>query len=197
MSPGRGADGHAQADLAVRSVTDTSMMFMIPTPPTTSEISATHSSRPAIRPTVACTAWITSVMSRTLKSSGCAGPMRCRSRSSSVICSHRRPGSRSVDCGADEDRVDVGEPHQPRACRPPGSATASGTGPGLRAGIAPGQEVDLRRRVRVGRRRALGRRRPTTAADAVLDRRPRGQQDVVLVHRRSCWPPCGSARRRP
>ena len=29
----------------VRSVTDTSMMFMMPTPPTTSEISATHSSR--------------------------------------------------------------------------------------------------------------------------------------------------------
>ena len=28
----------------VRSVTDTSMMFMMPTPPTTSEISATHSS---------------------------------------------------------------------------------------------------------------------------------------------------------
>ena len=42
-----GADGHPQADLAVRSVTDTSMMFMIPTPPTTSEISATHSSSPA------------------------------------------------------------------------------------------------------------------------------------------------------
>jgi len=33
----------------VRSVTETSMMFMIPTPPTTSEIMATHKSRLVIR----------------------------------------------------------------------------------------------------------------------------------------------------
>ena len=53
-------------------------------------------------------------MSRTLKSSGWPGWMRCRSRSTSVICCDRRPGSRSADGGRDDDLVDVGEPHRLR-----------------------------------------------------------------------------------
>ncbi len=68
-----------------RSVTETSMMFMIPTPPTTSEIKATHTSRPATRPTVPRTASMTSVKSRTVKSSTSPAAIRCRSRRSLVI----------------------------------------------------------------------------------------------------------------
>ena len=47
------------------------MMFMIPTPPTIKEIRATQTSRPATRPTVDSTALMTSVKSRTSKSSSC------------------------------------------------------------------------------------------------------------------------------
>ena len=54
----------------VRSVTETSMMFMIPTPPTTSEIMATHSSRLVIKVVVEVRVLVISVMSRMLKSSG-------------------------------------------------------------------------------------------------------------------------------
>jgi hypothetical protein len=38
--PSVGADGLADADLTVRSMTDTSMMFMMPMPPTISEMPA-------------------------------------------------------------------------------------------------------------------------------------------------------------
>ena len=48
----------------VRSVTETSMMFMMPTPPTTSEIMATASSRLVIRSVVEDSALVISVMSR-------------------------------------------------------------------------------------------------------------------------------------
>ena len=54
----------------VRSVTDTIMMFMMPTPPTTSEMSATQSSRMPISVDVEASALVISVMSRMLKSSG-------------------------------------------------------------------------------------------------------------------------------
>ena len=71
----------------VRSVTETSMMFMIPTPPTTSEIMATHSSRLVINRVVEVRVLVISVMSRMVKSSGSPGRMRWRSRRISVICS--------------------------------------------------------------------------------------------------------------
>jgi hypothetical protein len=61
------------------------MMFMIPTPPTTSEISATHNSSAAIRLEVEARALLISVRSRMLNSSGWPGRMWCRSCSSSVI----------------------------------------------------------------------------------------------------------------
>ena len=43
-----GADRHAQPDLPVRSVTDTSRMFMMLMPPTTRDIEATAASRSAM-----------------------------------------------------------------------------------------------------------------------------------------------------
>src|SRR5947209_2922363 len=70
----------------VRSVTDTSMMFMMPTPPTTSEIRATHNSRFIINVEVDANARVISAMSRTLKSSDSPALMWCRSCNSSVIC---------------------------------------------------------------------------------------------------------------
>ena len=53
----------------VRSVTDTSMMFMMPTPPTTSEMKATIMSNMLIRSDVEVIVLVISVMSRMLKSS--------------------------------------------------------------------------------------------------------------------------------
>jgi hypothetical protein len=61
-------------------------MFMMPTPPTASDVRAAQTSRPATRFTVACTARMTSVKSRTSKSSSIPGPIWCRSRIKSVIC---------------------------------------------------------------------------------------------------------------
>ena len=54
----------------VRSVTLTSMMFMIPTPPTISEIRATDSSRLVIVVVIVVMASANSVRLRMLKSSG-------------------------------------------------------------------------------------------------------------------------------
>jgi len=71
----------------VRSVTETSMMFMMPTPPTTSEMSATASSSALINCEVEAMTLVTSAMSRMLKSSAWSGRIRCRSRSRLVICS--------------------------------------------------------------------------------------------------------------
>lgn len=59
----------------VRSVTDTSMMFMMPTPPTTSEISATASNRFVMMPVAAVNVCEISVRSRIRKSSGSPGRM--------------------------------------------------------------------------------------------------------------------------
>ena len=71
----------------VRSVTETSMIFMIPTPPTTSEIMATTNSRMLICCVVELNALLISLMSRMLKSSVWPSLMRCRSCSNCVISS--------------------------------------------------------------------------------------------------------------
>ena len=62
------------------------MMFMIPTPPTTSEISATHSSRLVIRRWVVDRDSLISAIVRMMKSSGWPARRWWRSRSSSEIC---------------------------------------------------------------------------------------------------------------
>ncbi len=69
----------------MRSVTDTSMMFMMPMPPTSREM-------PAMLPSstvIICVAWAAvsaiSDMLRTVKSSSAPGAMRCRLRRSSWI----------------------------------------------------------------------------------------------------------------
>ena len=54
----------------VRSVTETSMMFMIPTPPTTSEINATPSSRLVITVEVLDSIFMNSAELRIRKSLG-------------------------------------------------------------------------------------------------------------------------------
>ena len=58
----------------VRSVTETSMMFMMPTPPTTREIMATYRSSLVMSSVVELMAFVISVMSRTVKSFGARGP---------------------------------------------------------------------------------------------------------------------------
>ncbi len=70
----------------VRSVTETSMMFMMPTPPTTSEIAATHNNSPLISREVEARVLVISERSRTVKSSGSSGRRWCRWRSTSLIC---------------------------------------------------------------------------------------------------------------
>ena len=55
---------HAQTNLRVLSVTDTSMIFIIPMPPTSSEIIATHSSSLVIISAVELMVFVISVMSR-------------------------------------------------------------------------------------------------------------------------------------
>ena len=54
----------------MRSVTETSIMFIMPTPPTTSEISATINSRLVISSVVELIVFMISVKSRMVKSSG-------------------------------------------------------------------------------------------------------------------------------
>ena len=62
------------------------MMFMMPTPPTTSEIDATQSSSVVISVEVFRSGvLVISVMSRMVKSSSSPGFMWCRSRSSELI----------------------------------------------------------------------------------------------------------------
>ena len=66
----------------VRSVTETSMMFMMPMPPTTSEIDAIAASRPVITDVVLVAAAAMAVWSRTVKSSASLEPSWCDSRMS-------------------------------------------------------------------------------------------------------------------
>src|ERR1039457_2884225 len=86
MSPGSAPTAIRRPISRVRSVTETSMMFMMPTPPTTREIIATHKSSFVIISVVELIALVISVMSRTLKSLGLAALRWCRSRSNMVIC---------------------------------------------------------------------------------------------------------------
>jgi hypothetical protein len=68
----------------VRSVTETSMMFMMPMPPTTSDIDAIAASRPDITDVVLVAAAAISVWLRTVKSSG-ESPSLCVLRMMSEI----------------------------------------------------------------------------------------------------------------
>ena len=70
----------------VLSVTETNIIFIIPTPPTSSEIMATHKRRLVIKVVVEERALLISVMSRIRKSSACPERMRWRSRNTAVIC---------------------------------------------------------------------------------------------------------------
>ena len=93
----------------VRSVTDTSMMFMIPTPPTTSEIMATHSSRLVIRVVVEDRVLVISVMSRMVKSSGLALDGCGAARAAGLSSAGWRRESHRRAPGGGQDLVDVGE----------------------------------------------------------------------------------------
>ena len=64
----------------VRSVTVTSMMFMMPMPPTSSEIAPMAPSTSVIAPVICDMVLITEVMSPIVKSSGSPGRIRWRSR---------------------------------------------------------------------------------------------------------------------
>ena len=68
----------------VRSVTETSMMFMMPIPPTSSAIDATAESSSVRMRWLAARASVISERLRTRKSSSSPGPMRWRSRSRGV-----------------------------------------------------------------------------------------------------------------
>ena len=80
----------------VRSVTDTSMMFMMPMPPTSSDTAAMLASSVVMTFEVASAVLAISSWVRMKKSSLSPGRMRWRWRSSSVIWLHRgaRPASR-------------------------------------------------------------------------------------------------------
>ena len=75
----------------VRSVTDTSMMFMIPIPPTIRLTAAIAPKRAVIDDVAAVTACAISAVSRTMKSLSALGAMRRRSRSTDVMPSITRP----------------------------------------------------------------------------------------------------------
>ena len=84
MSRGRAPTAMRRPISRVRSVTDTSMIAITNTPPTSSAMPATTSSSRLIRFPVELTVLFISVMSRIWKSSGWPGRRWCRSRSSSV-----------------------------------------------------------------------------------------------------------------
>ena len=90
----------------VRSRTDTSMMFMIPMPPTTSEIEAIPPSSRVSVPLIEDAAASSWVWSKMLKSSSSVAARSWRSRSSAVMLGlgrgHRRPVG-----DADPDRPDA------------------------------------------------------------------------------------------
>src|SRR5262245_6192653 len=75
MSPGSAPTAMRRPISRVRSVTETSMMFMIPTPPTTREIIATPRSSLVINAVVELIVLLISVMSRMVKSSSSPGRM--------------------------------------------------------------------------------------------------------------------------
>ena len=132
----------------VRSVTETSMMFMMPTPPTTSEMAATNSNSMLINSVVGDKVLVISVMSRMLKSSSSPGWMRWRSWSKLGDLGHGRRdllGRRRFD----QDLVDVGEAD---GLRRVGSSVADAAGYSADgAGIEVVERVD-----RVGGSRRCG-----------------------------------------
>ncbi len=167
----------------VRSVTETSMMFMMPTPPTTSEIKATHNSRLPIS---------FDVLDKRIRHLGHVANVevvRLRRLDAMPLAQQLRD---LVDCLRDflgrgrlgQDLIHVDEADRLRRV---GRLTRGGNGiRGGRTGVQITQRVDGRRtrgRVGCGRRGgALVDVRQRAAADAVFDRRPGGQDDVVLVH---------------
>ena len=87
ISPGCAPTAMRMPISRVRSVTDTSMMFMTPIPPTTSETSAIAASRLVKVSVALVNTPVISAMVVVLKSSSSSGARRCRSRSSPAICS--------------------------------------------------------------------------------------------------------------
>ena len=97
----------------VRSVTDTSMMFMIPMPPTISETPAMLASSPVMVRVICERIAVTSVCERTMKSSGSPGASSCRARSTAAIS----PATRSTLAGewADTKMPEMLVPSRPRS----------------------------------------------------------------------------------
>ena len=167
----------------VRSVTETSMMFMMPTPPTISEMAAAISSMMPIKVVVEEKILVISVMSRMLKSSwesssSLAALIWCRSRRRPLI-SRMHSGICSVDAALTRRlltvtrRLDCGV----SACLDVRDRRIKGGGVGINVAEAvdpAGRGLALRR---VGIRHGVERH----GADAELDRRPGGHDDVVLV----------------
>ena len=82
MSRGRAPTAMRMPISRVRSVTETSMMFMMPTPPTNSEMPAIEDSIMVSVPVMMPSTLAISVVFCTSKSGGSPGWMRCRSVSS-------------------------------------------------------------------------------------------------------------------
>ena len=95
----------------VRSVTDTSIMFMMPTPPTMSEMSATTSSRFVITRLVAANVSEISVWSRILKSfrRARAEVMAVAQHGGDLADRHRDISWRA---GGNPHIIEIGETHQ-------------------------------------------------------------------------------------
>ena len=128
----------------VRSVTETSMMFMMPTPPTTSEMAATTSSKAPINSEAEDIVLVISVMSRMLKSSSAIGRkvMPLAQQAGDLV-----DGLRDLlgGGGLGEDLVHVGEAHRLRRVGDLGRRTAPDRA-AVAAGIEIAQRVDVRQR---------------------------------------------------
>ena len=85
--PGRAPMAMRMPISRVRSVTETSMMFMMPMPPTRRETAAMLASRLVITRLVDSAASANSLRFRTRKSSACPALRSCRWRRSALICS--------------------------------------------------------------------------------------------------------------
>ena len=85
MSRGRAPTAMRTPISRVRSVTDTSMMFMMPTPPTISEMKAIEASIKVMVPVMIPSTLAISVVFCTKKSGCSPNGIRCRSNSSCLI----------------------------------------------------------------------------------------------------------------
>ena len=173
----------------VRSVTETSMMFMMPTPPTTSEITATNNSSSDIVADWLAMVLVISVMSRTLKSSGIgvADVMPLVEQLGDLFDGQRNFLGRF---GLDHDLIDVDESHRLR--RVGGFGRGEGRieiriGPHVRIGLA-GRVADRSTGGAGGTARPARAARGlvgdlgTDRADAKFDRGPGGENQIVLIH---------------